>query len=313
MRLAPAALLASLLVLMLSSTAAAQALYAGNTIAYQGKLELSGQPVSDQVALTFRFYPSLASTTELDSFAATVTPADGTFSVEIGPLADAVFAADELFVAIEVDGLLLEGRQRVIAAPRAARADVAKDLTVTGTAVITGNTVSNDLEIGDMDYDGWAGLAHTNQAGIGHYALMQKSDGSQTLVNAAPGGSVHLRVGNADRVVVDKDGNLDVGGQTELGYTRKTCPFPEGATTADCSCAAGQRILSGGTTGAGAVTVGPLTQAVIPWISVPVDDDTWRVGCLRTGFIYAGGFNYTHTLTRNDCGDIEIICARVAN
>lgn len=107
-----------LLGFLLSLPAIAEtATYAGNTIAYQGRLELDGQPVNATVSMTFRFYASETSTEELGTYTTDVTPAGGAFALKIGPLPNAVFEADELWLAIEVDDVALGGRQRVQAPP----------------------------------------------------------------------------------------------------------------------------------------------------------------------------------------------------
>lgn len=323
-----------LLALLLPLPAAAQALYAGNTIAYQGRLEHDGQPVAHSVSMTFRFYASEASSTELGSFTASVTPVDGAFAVNLGPLPDAVFAANDLWLAIDVDGAALGGRQRVIPSARAARADTASELTVTGTAVVVGNTASNDLEIGHMGHAGWAGVAHTDAAGPNSYALMQNASGSETLLNAAPNGQVKIRTGNTDRVTVSSNGNLnvtggatvngslDVNGQTLLGYVRRQCDFPDGAEHADCQCAANERVISGGTYVEPVQNQPGHLEGFIHhrkgfWVreSRPLDDFTWRVACMEIQYLSTEGESNVFDLEvrRSDCGPIDIICARVGN
>lgn len=313
------------LALIVATPAVAQALYAGNKIAYQGRLELDGQPVDATVSMTFRFYSTVDSAAELGSFTSDVTPASGSFAVEIGPLPDAVFATEELWLTVEVDGALLGGRQRVIAAPRAARADTAGELTVTGTAVVVGNTASGDFEIGQMGHSGWAGAAHANAVGPNSYALLQNGDGSETLVNAASGGQVKIRTGNVDRVTVNSSGdlsvsgsatvggNVDVQGQTLLGYAYRSCDYPDGAQHGDCSCQANERVLSGGTHTSAPHNDGFNYSSYSVRESRPIDERTWRVACVRE--FHAGiGFNHTHAAPAAiDCGAIDIICARVGN
>jgi hypothetical protein len=281
--------------------------------------------------MTFRFYPSAGSTTVLGSFTTDVTPAAGKFAVDIGPLPDAVFAADDLWLLVEVNGASLGGRQRVLPAARAARADTAGELTVTGTAVVVGNTESNDLEIGDMGHAGWAGVAHTNAADSDSYALLQNTSGSETIVNAAPGGVVRIRTDNTDRVTVDSTGkldvkgnasvagdvsvgdDLDVAGDTLLGYVHRSCDYPSGAQHGDCSCGGGERILSGGTYVDPPLVLGATYTTYVLRENRPLDESTWRVACIQQTVTQIGTTSIHSVPAVVNCGPINIICARVGN
>ena len=77
---------------------------------------------------------------------------------------------------------------------------------------VNGNTILNNAFLGDIGYGAeWAGFSHKNSTGKGNYALLQKTDGTETLINTKTGGTIRLRVNHADKVVMDRDGNLGVG------------------------------------------------------------------------------------------------------
>lgn len=295
--------------LLLSLPVAAQSLYAGNTIAYEGHLEQNGSPIDEPVTMTFHFYASVDATTELDSFTTTVTPRAGDFALDLGPLDDAVFASDELYIAITVNGALLSERRKVVATPRAARADTSGNLTVTGTAFVVGNTVSNRAEIGDMGHGPtFAGLAHESVATSSSYGFLQQNDGT-TFVNTSPTGSIRLRANNVDKVVMDQDGNLDISGQARVGYRHKTCAYPDGADFGDCTCdLPGERVVSGGTYTLGATNVGGVNTAYAIRENRPLNETTWRAACI--GIVSVG---FTTSSVRTNCEEINIICARVGD
>src|SRR5690606_23227491 len=108
-------------------------------------------------------------------------------------------------------------------------------------------------------------------------------------------------------------GDLDVGGQTLLGYVRRTCDYPVGQQHGDCSCADNERVISGGTYVTTPYDVRGFNQFVLSVReSRPFDEDTWRVACVQT--LMSGiGFQHTHANTVVDCGEINIISARVGN
>ena len=77
---------------------------------------------------------------------------------------------------------------------------------------VNGNAILNNAFLGDIGYGAdWAGFSHKNSTGQGNYALLQNDAGTETLINTKTGGTIRLRVNNADKVVMDGDGNLGVG------------------------------------------------------------------------------------------------------
>jgi len=86
-------------------------------------------------------------------------------------------------------------------------------------------------------------------------------------------------------------GDAAVQGALDIGLVTRNCPYPTGANEADCSCAAGEAVVSGGT-----------------WVyqpngmlreSRPLSTTTWRVSCTNPDG------------TRRDCENTIILCARL--
>lgn len=112
--------------------------------------------------------------------------------------------------------------------------------------------------------------------------------------------------GYALRLLVQGDGNVGVGvdspderlhvggnitatGAFMAGARIANCDYPTGAVFGDCSCGAGESVLSGGTV----ISNGAVRE------SRPIGTNTWRVAC------------ETHTGNRLDCGEIRVVCARL--
>jgi len=84
-------------------------------------------------------------------------------------------------------------------------------LHVEGNALIEASDVG--LIIGDVGFsqNGFAGIAHENNANAGRYALIQNASG-RTIVNSASGQKLHLRQDNKDRMVIETDGDVTFSG-----------------------------------------------------------------------------------------------------
>ena len=67
-----------------------------------------------------------------------------------------------------------------------------------------------ELKIGHVGHNNWAGIAHKNSAGSGGYALIQRSDG-MTLLNSASGQDLRFRINNSDKMTVKSNGNVGIG------------------------------------------------------------------------------------------------------
>jgi hypothetical protein len=76
-----------------------------------------------------------------------------------------------------------------------------------------GNAVFNAAFAGDVGHGAtWAGFGHASAVDKNGYALLQSADGRSTLLNKKGGdGYIGLRIDNADRMVLDKNGNVGIG------------------------------------------------------------------------------------------------------
>lgn len=106
-------------------------------IPYRGNLEQDGVPVTGQVEMTFELFADGTSSAVIWSETRAVMVTNGLFSVDIGDcnpvancpqgsLATALAASPpSLYLAVKIAGNALEGRQRLLTAPFAARAGYA--------------------------------------------------------------------------------------------------------------------------------------------------------------------------------------------
>ena len=83
-------------------------------------------------------------------------------------------------------------------------------LQVKGDAVI--GSASQELKVGHVGHSDFAGIAHEDNAVADRYALIQNANGL-TIVNSASGQALHLRQGNKDRLVIEKDGDVKFSGR----------------------------------------------------------------------------------------------------
>src|SRR5438128_1191657 len=126
---------------------------------YRGHLETGGTAVATPVALKFRFFNAATGGTWLPSGAPqeftfpSVALYQGDFSVEIGPVPDAILASDPVFIEVEVNGGTLAQRQRIFPAPFAMRGRTEGSFFIDSTAEVAGNLVVNgsDLVLGRAD------------------------------------------------------------------------------------------------------------------------------------------------------------------
>ena len=89
---------------------------------------------------------------------------------------------------------------------------------------------------------------------------------------------------------LEVNGTARVSGTLNVGYVRRSCSYTVGASFQDCSCSAGEVVISGGT-----YTLSPGSMRE----SRPISTTTWRVACVD------GSGN------RKDCGPVDILCARL--
>lgn len=94
---------------------------ATRTIPFQGALELDGTPASGAYNIVVTLHDDETAGSELFSEPHTITASAGKFSLVIGanaPLPDAALEAAELFASVSVEGVALDGRQKIHAAAR---------------------------------------------------------------------------------------------------------------------------------------------------------------------------------------------------
>lgn len=81
-------------------------------------------------------------------------------------------------------------------------------LHIEGNALI--GSSDEKLRIGPIGSNGFAGIAHEDNAVADRYALIQNASG-RTIVNSASGQALQLRQGNRDRIVIGANGNVGIG------------------------------------------------------------------------------------------------------
>lgn len=127
-------------------------------IPYQGQLDLGGQPVDGQTDFVFSLYDAPDADTPIwVSDTRTVQVSSGYFAVVLGDQSDAepidasIMGRDALYVGMSVDGVALDGRQRLLGTPFAQNAAPGKIFMVDGPlrafdgAQIDGNTAVQAL------------------------------------------------------------------------------------------------------------------------------------------------------------------------
>lgn len=200
--------LPALAVLVIGAFAYAQV---GGTVVvpYQGRLEHNGELVFGSRSITFRFFDAPTGGTLLDDASHAVDVHQGLFAVDIGPVSRSVLDASSVYLELEVEGAVLASRQLLRAAPYAVQGQAG------------GPFVAQNAAVGAVGPSGdFAAFAHRELAGgATTYGLAQNTTG-ETLVNAEPGGSVKVRVGNVDRLTVDGSGTVTASGAFAVGTTR---------------------------------------------------------------------------------------------
>mgnify|MGYP001045653724 FL=1 len=84
-------------------------------------------------------------------------------------------------------------------------------LHVVGNAQI--GTAGEEVRLGYMGYNNWAGISHKNRASAGNYALIQNSSG-RTLINASTGQAIQFNINNAAGAMLDQYSNFGIGTTT---------------------------------------------------------------------------------------------------
>ena len=76
-----------------------------------------------------------------------------------------------------------------------------------------GNTRIDGVHIGDVGHGGaWQGIANKKNVNKTDYALIQHNNGS-TIINSKAGQNLHFRQGNKDKIIIDKNGDVDIRGK----------------------------------------------------------------------------------------------------
>jgi hypothetical protein len=129
-------------------------------VPYQGHLEDDGVPLEGTASLTFAVYSAVQGGTLLHTETEDVLISAGNFAHVIGEAGglDSDEAAGELWLAIEVEGTPLGGRQRVTPAPQAVTASRAHNLTLTSSRTTWGGW----NEALHLDNGGNAAITHGN-------------------------------------------------------------------------------------------------------------------------------------------------------
>ncbi|MCK6548809.1 hypothetical protein L6R52_23395 [Myxococcota bacterium] len=107
------------LVLALALSASAQT--PNRYIPYKGVLERDGAPVTATLSMTFDVWTAQSGGSAVFTETRTVQVTGGNFSLRIGPVPETVFTSTELYLAVEVDGVPLGGRQLIQTSPYALR------------------------------------------------------------------------------------------------------------------------------------------------------------------------------------------------
>lgn len=232
------------LVLGASSTALAQ-----HPLAYQGRLERAGQPLTGKFDFQFELYGARTGGTCAAPVTAPclwveklqgVDVKDGRFSVTLGAktgIPDAAWDQGQVFLGIQVATAgsptftPLAGRQEMLPVHRVAKADTAKNYTVTEDLTVGGKAqVAGTLTTGKVNLDPclWS-QNPPDEAGFCNDRTVTKA--LQVVGNRSAGTSSGPR-----RVVVldemEVSNRLDVPGGLDLGLQITTCS----ATDTDCLC-----------------------------------------------------------------------------
>ena len=131
------------------------------------------------------------------------------------------------------------------------RLDASGDLNVLYNANVSGNaiigSVGEELEIGNMGFGNWAGLAHTNFANTTGYALLQNKTTGEVLINRPTGQSIKFNENNTAQMTILTGGNvgigetapdslLQVGGGTTNTTRSDVCQLTGNATGSEAIC-----------------------------------------------------------------------------
>lgn len=206
--------LLALFVLVTGGLVIAQSAQDARTIPYQGRLELDGNPVNQDVPMTFRFFDAAAGGNQLGGdIQRTVTVSEGAFSAQLGPVPDAAFDGGGLFLEVVVDGVPLGARQQILAVPfamsaggvyayadgnaamraRATYDDVADRLNLTGSSGSGLHVESNGDAVADGALDvggdvvvGGTARAHcpSSMVRLGTWCMDRTERGADTYRNA---------------------------------------------------------------------------------------------------------------------------------
>jgi|GEM_PF-1867138 len=281
-------------------------------IPFTGRLELNGADVDGDTNMTFTLGDAAALNGNTHVMTRTVNVDSGRFSVVLGAqnaLPAWVRDANSLFVAIDVEGTRLGAPQQVFAtfqavsAHESVNAEFADEATVAsqadGAFTVQNSNFGNANGTSQLVLQGTlndtARLHHTENNNAATLYVYSSDDwdvaaDNDHIVFGEPGSTARHRFTANGDATISRD--LTVGGTLNVGLVYTSCDYTNGANHDDCSCPAGTVLLSGGTHGAGGVSLRE---------SRAIDTTTWRVACLDSNG------------NRANCNRIDITCARLGN
>lgn len=162
-------------------------------IPYAGQLERDGEPVDGFVPMAFVLFNQPTGGTPLATLAMPdVAVRDGSFSLELGPVPEAAFTADAIYLEVYVDGTQLAGRQRVRAVPYAVRSAPWSDFLVDGQLQVEAGElrVQASHNVATADIGAFYAQNLTQGIGIGFDQVAAiGSNGSQSIRLVPKGGA----------------------------------------------------------------------------------------------------------------------------
>ena len=195
-------------------------------ITYQGYLEQNGTAVSGTKNLTFRLYDAATAGNQIGSaIASTVTVYAGSFATVLAPIPVSAFTGGALFLEIDVEGVTLQGRQRIYSVPFALGTSRGDDMVVSGRLGLGGAapSASAALVVG-TGANGQGGTADTlfgkstieipiGDEAAGGIVMRDGQDVAQRAEVSYGSAGQQLHMFNAGKgVTVHNNGNVDLGG-----------------------------------------------------------------------------------------------------